>query len=142
MALYLFCFKGACLCPERQNYSLSFCLRRWWLNKGVYWWNIHTFNKTFNQPRYTHVEKRVCKRQKHKFKSLLPIGSEMLHRDNCGKGREDSKSLKIKGLIILFNSTVQCEKFPWWMQGSRGQMSFRDVVISTNSASLKLQDRW
>lgn len=66
----------------------------------------------------------------------------MLHRDNCGKGSEDLKSLKIKGLIILFNSTVQCEKFPWWMQGSPGQMSFRDVVISTNSAILKLQDRW
>lgn len=31
----------------------------------------------------------------------------MLHRDNCGKGSADSKILKIKGLIILFNSTVQ-----------------------------------
>lgn len=51
--------------------------------------------------------------QKHEFKSLLPICSEMLHRDNCEKGSADSKSLKIKSLIILFNSTVQCEKLPW-----------------------------
>lgn len=50
--------------------------------------------------------------QEHKVNSPLPICSEMHHRDNCGKGSADSKSLKIQSVIILFNSTVQCEKFP------------------------------